>query len=449
MSISVHAQHTITGSFPPLAGQQVRLVGFEGLGTYVIDSTKVSEQGVFKLRYTGKDRGMGFLTASDSKACFVVLANENIVLKGELLSIPESVMCAEGDENKWFVQYAIEQPRRQQALSAWDFLQKKYTTDSLFLIHQEPVSAIGKEIHRIQDEDTRFLSALDKKSYISWFLPVRKLVGSVSQIAQYKTEHIPATLAAFRSMDYTDQRFWKSGLYRDALEGHYWLIENSGQPLDSVFKAMNVSTDYLIASLSKDEEKFNIVTNYLFGLLEKHSLFEAAEYLSVKVLTQNSCTLTDNLTRQLETYRAMKKGNIAPDIFFNGDHLTYSFASESLPKKLSDIKSKYIVVIFGASWCPKCTEELPEISGLYGKWKGKGIEVVFVSLDENKENHNNFVKDFPFITTCDFQKWNSKIVKDYYVFATPTMYLLDAKREIVLRPSSVKQLDTWVDWTFK
>ena len=45
------AQHTITGSFPPLAGQQVRLVGFNGFSVYTIDSTKVSEQGVFNLNY--------------------------------------------------------------------------------------------------------------------------------------------------------------------------------------------------------------------------------------------------------------------------------------------------------------------------------------------------------------------------------------------------------------
>ena len=26
------------------------------------------------------------------------------------------------------------------------------------------------------------------------------------------------------------------------------------------------------------------------------------------------------------------------------------------------------------------------------------------------------------------------------------MYLLDNKREIILRPNSVKQMDEWVDW---
>ena len=32
------------------------------------------------------------------------------------------------------------------------------------------------------------------------------------------------------------------------------------------------------------------------------------------------------------------------------------------------------------------------------------------------------------------------LMEDYYVFGTPTMYLLNDKREILLRPSSVNQI---------
>ncbi len=52
LSLNIFGQHTITGNFPPIKGQQVSLVGFKGFKIYTIDSTKVSEQGVFKLNYT-------------------------------------------------------------------------------------------------------------------------------------------------------------------------------------------------------------------------------------------------------------------------------------------------------------------------------------------------------------------------------------------------------------
>jgi thiol-disulfide isomerase/thioredoxin len=151
------------------------------------------------------------------------------------------------------------------------------------------------------------------------------------------------------------------------------------------------------------------------------------------------------LANQLETYRAMKKGNTAADIYFKGDNFTPGYGPANFPRKLSDINSNYTLVVFGASWCPKCATELPEIAQHYSKWKEKGVEVVHVSLDEEKDAFRQFVKDFPFISTCDFRKWDSQIAKDYYVFGTPTMFLLDKKRTIVLRPISVKQMDSWVD----
>ena len=310
------------------------------------------------------------------------------------------------------------------------------------------MQAIQQEKQRIKQEDAAFLNSLPKDSYVYWFLPTRKLVSSVSVVAQYRTKEIPATIAAFREMDYTDARLYKSGLFKDAIESHFWLLENSGRSLDSVFIEMEVSIDAMMVNLVQDEQKLNEVTDHLFGFLERRSLFRASEYLALKVLNEVSCTIDSDLAKQLETYRIMKKGNIAPDIHFS-EELTAPGYAGKLPTKLSELKNKYTLVVFGASWCPKCPQELSEIAKFYPKWKAKGMEVIFVSLDEKKEIYQNFVKYFPFISTCDFQKWKGQTVQDYYVFGTPTMYLLDAKREILLRPISAKQMDTWVDYKIK
>jgi thiol-disulfide isomerase/thioredoxin len=374
------------------------------------------------------------------------LSGEDIVINGEALSNTETLQITKGQENQWFGQYAQAHPKREQALSAWMYLEKIYSSDTLFSLQQNPKQAIEKEKQRIKDEDTAFLVNLPADSYVHWFLPARKLVSSVSVVAQYRPEDLPATIAAFREMDYTDPRLYKSGLFKDAIESHFWLLENSGRSLDSVFIEMQLSIDAMMKNLAKDERKLNEVTDYLFDLLERHSLFNASEYLALKVLNEVSCTIDNDLAKQLETYRAMKKGNTAPDIFFKGDSFAPGYMANNFPQKLSDIRSPYTVVVFGASWCPKCTEEIPAIANLYTKWNQHGVEVVFVSLDENKEAYKNFIQKFPFISTCDYKKWEGAIVKDYYVFGTPTMYLLDSKREILLRPNSANQMDAWVDW---
>lgn len=439
------AQQSISGHFPALAGQKVRLVGFQGFETYGIDSAIVAASGDFQLNYKKTDIGMAFLSAADDKPYFVVLANQNTQIQGDLLSVAESVKVIKGEENQVFTTYVREHTKREQALSAWVYLQKSYQSDSLFSIQKTPSKAIDSEIKRIKKEDKDYLKNIDQKSYISYFLPLRKLVSSVSTIAQYRTEEIPETLEAFRKIDYTDPRLYKSGLFKEVIDNHFWLLENMGQSTDSSFKQMNISIDYLVANLSKDEKKFNEITKHIFNLLEKHSLYQASEYLAIKVLNQNSCTINDNLANQLESYRAMKKGNIAPDIVFNGTTLQKGVNVENL-NKLFDIKAEFKVVIFGASWCPACSQELGQLLSVYDKWKSKGVEVVFVSLDTDKEQFKNFASILPCISSCDFKKWESKAAIDYHVFATPTFYLLDKEQKIILRPNSIYQVDSWVDF---
>ena len=435
---------SIMGNCKSMANQEITLQGFNGLQNYAIATTKIDEKGNFKLNFTPSDYGMGYLVSSDKKIFLLVLSGENSELVGETISDPKSITITKGHENQWFEQYANEHIKREQALSAWEYLEKIYTQDAMFIGQKTPNKAIQQEQKRINNEDAAFLNSLPKDSYCRWFLPVRKLVSSVSVVAQHRTQEIPTTIAAFRALDYTDNRFYKSGLYKDAIESHFWLLENSGKPLDSVFVEMQKSIDAMMISLVNDEKKLNEVSDYLFNLLEKHSLFNASEYLAIKLLSEKSCTINSDLAKQLETYRSMKKGNTAPNIVFPKATL-YPAASNQVTQ-LKEIKSKYTLVVFGASWCPKCKEEIPEIAKHYSTWKNNDVEVLFVSLDENDMDFINFASSFPFISMCDYQKWNSPIAQNYYVFGTPTMYLLNKEQKIILRPNSVKQMEAWVDW---
>ena len=437
---------TITGRLSLLANGKVKLMGFEGWNHYGIDSSTVAADGTFRLNYLQADYGMGYLMAEDNKPFFVILSGEGIELRGESIASAETIKIQKGKENQLFEQYALEHPRREQTLSAWIYLRRIYEADPLFDSQGNPKQAIETEIQRIRQEDQDFLGSLPPESFVSWYLPIRKLISSVSVVAQYRSEEIPETIAAFRALDYTDERLFKSGLLSDAIESHFWLIENSGRGLDSVYVEMKISIDHLMENLLLDEIKFNLITDYLFNLLERRSLFEASEYLALKVLNETRCTIDNNLASQMESYRAMKTGTIAPDFAFQEDCLAPGYAPNAAPQKLSDLKSKFTVVVFGANWCPACPDELFQIARLYDKWKTHGVEVIFVSLDEDKQVFRNFARVFPFISICDYQKWESPIVKAWHVIATPTMYLLNEKREILLRPNSVSHLDSWVDW---
>lgn len=49
------------------------------------------------------------------------------------------------------------------------------------------------------------------------------------------------------------------------------------------------------------------------------------------------------------------------------------------------------------------------------------------------------------ITTCDLKGWEGQSARDYCVFATPTIYLLDADNKILVKPLSPGQTKAWLD----
>lgn len=446
ININAGAQIRVSGSFSSLSGQRVKLVGFKDFGIYTIDSTQVSSNGKFNLKFGQNNSGMAYLAGADNKAYFVVLDREDIDLKGDDFGRAESVIVLSGKENQRFAQYATENVKRERALAAWDYLTKIYKQDSLFSDQKLMMETIEKEKQRIKNEDRLFMERIEEDKYLNWYLPVRKLISSTSTIAQHRYEEIPSVIKAFRTIDYSDERIYKSGLLRESLENHFWLLENTTPSLDAAFLEMKTSIDVILATLQNNPKKCTKITEFLFDLFQNHSLYKAAEYLALQVLNDSSFKINEKVASKLESYRAVKIGNIAPDFKFKGDVISPAYSSGRVPKKLSDINAKHTVLIFGSSGCSACSDELLQISGLYSKWKEQGVEVIFVSLDTDAEVFKNFVDRFPFISVSDYKKWESPAVKNYHIFETPTIFLLDKNRKIILRPNDAKQLDSWIDF---
>ena len=436
---------TLSGTFAGHANQTITLEGAKGLATYSIGSAKADEKGQFTLTYAPADFGVAFLSGEDKKPFVVILEKEGVKLEGQILSEASSIRILQGQENRWFEQYTQEQGKREQALSAWGYLQNLYQNDPLFATQQVPNQAIQTELLRIQKEDEVFIASLPADSFVRWFLPIRKLVSSVGAVAQYRTAELPQTVTAFRTLDYSDLRLAKSGLFSDVLESQFWLLENSGGTLDENYKKMEVSLNAILKSLEKDGLRYNEVVGYLLELLERRSLTQAAEYLAITVLEQDKVAIQTRLARQLEGYRAMKVGNKVPEIQFTGDVLLQG-KPNPYPTRLSEVSAPYRLVIFGASWCPACSEAMGELIPLYEKWSKLGVEAIFVSLDTDPKAFQAYSEGMPFIAFSDYKKWDTQAVQDYFVASSPSFYLIDQQGTLLLRPQSVKQLDAWVDW---
>jgi peroxiredoxin len=257
-------------------------------------------------------------------------------------------------------------------------------------------------------------------------------------------KEIQSSKNPFLNINYSNSQIYSSGLIYDIIEKKFWAIQKSGLDEATRYKEMVASVDIILDSVKKNEKVYNDLTKYLFQYFEKYSLFNASEYIALKALSQKEVILNTTLAFKLESYRKMKVGNRAPNFELVGDVFKNGSAVKSAIH-LSDIKTKYKLVIFGGSWCTQCRAEMIQLLPRYNNWKAKGVEVIFVSLDTDKNEFEKFIALFPFYSACDYKKWDTQAAKDYYVSSSPTIFLLDSDNKIILRPPTVASLDSWLE----
>ncbi|MCR9010656.1 TlpA disulfide reductase family protein [Gabonibacter chumensis] len=102
---------------------------------------------------------------------------------------------------------------------------------------------------------------------------------------------------------------------------------------------------------------------------------------------------------------------------------------------LYDIKGKVKLIDFWASWCGPCRQENPHVVALYKEFHPKGLEIIGVSLDNDKANWEKAIQDdgLTWYQGSDLKGWQSAVAQLYGVRAIPHTVLLDANNKIVAK----------------
>ena len=279
---------------------------------------------------------------------------------------------------------------------------------------------------------------------ISLFSLVVVKTTAQNLIVNTSPKETQSSINIFKNINFSDPQLYSSGLIFSIIERQFWSIQKSGLAEAARYKEMAASVDIILDSVKKNEKLYNDLTKYLFQYFEKYSLFIASEYIALKALNQKEVNLNSALVNKLESYRKMRVGNMAPNFELVGDVFKNGVVVKNTVR-LADINAKYKLVIFGGSWCSQCRAEMIQLLPRYNNWKSKGLEVVFISLDTDKKEFENFTAPFPFYSACDYKKWDTQAAKDYYVSSSPTIFLLDSNNKVILRPPTVASLDSWLD----
>ena len=114
-------------------------------------------------------------------------------------------------------------------------------------------------------------------------------------------------------------------------------------------------------------------------------------------------------------------------------------------KQLSKIvkANKLVLVDFWASWCGPCRKEFPALKKVYAKYKGKGFEIVTISIDQNQDDWRSASEDerIGWVDTWDIG-FNDTTAKEIYsIYTIPSNFLYAADLKLIGSQMHGEELD--------
>lgn len=109
-------------------------------------------------------------------------------------------------------------------------------------------------------------------------------------------------------------------------------------------------------------------------------------------------------------------------------HKLRSFYGEDIA--LKDLKGKFVIVKFWASWCAPCLGDLEHLSRFYKNNPDLPIEIVAVSIDSDSAVAKSALKEnpVPFVTLFDSDK---RLANALQVDSLANTYILNRKGNLI------------------
>ncbi len=153
-----------------------------------------------------------------------------------------------------------------------------------------------------------------------------------------------------------------------------------------------------------------------------------SEFADVKLLPTDPAddrTIRPIAETWLAAHRELAVGKIAPEIA--------GIDMDGKPLKLSDYRGHVVVLVFWASWCGPCVEQLPHEVALAERMAGKPFTILGINMDRTVAAAQAAIEKerIKWPNVCDMiANKPGPIMTRYHIQAIPAIYVLDGKGTI-------------------
>lgn len=163
-------------------------------------------------------------------------------------------------------------------------------------------------------------------------------------------------------------------------------------------------------------------------------------------ITYSAHKLERSLEGEGEPQQAALVGQAAPD--FTLPRLAASPADPGEPPPaeitIAEHRGKVVILSFWASWCRPCDYELPVLNQFYLAHRNRGVEVIAISTDSDREAALRYARSRSFALPMAWDQ-RGRIADRYKVDALPTLVVIGPDGRIRQYERGLRyDLDSWL-----
>jgi peroxiredoxin len=201
---------------------------------------------------------------------------------------------------------------------------------------------------------------------------------------------------------------------------------------DSAREALFPQLAAIRQSMTEVETRF--IQSHPASYVALNMLMDRAVVIRLATFEPLFNNLTEELKQSADGRKMAKKLAIAKRLQPGQPFINFTLNDTGgKPVNFENLKGKYILLDFWASWCGPCRAENPNVLKAYQQFKDRNFDVVAVSLDTKKDAWMKAIKEdgMPWTQLSDLMGWKSPVAMEYGIEAIPQNFLLDPQGRIV------------------
>lgn len=434
LNLNVAFSQQVTVTVHNLIEKAAVLSFLSGENISFIDSLDAFDNGEFKFHLENKHSGIYRLKLNNKGWLDFIYDNEVVELETDANNIIDNLNVIKSKSNKIYYEFVK--------------LNKDYKskTELLSLIiarypgKDDYFNSTKEKLIQIQEEYLYFVNVTAQEnpnSFIARYvrsaqLPVIDIEIPLEEQLNYLKTH------ALDNVNFYDNGLIYSDAFTNKTIEYLTYYRNPQLPLGLLEQEFMKAIDSILIKGNVNEIVYKHIVEYLLDGFRKFGFDNVINYIVENYVIKDDICLDESLStaleRRIQQVRNFKTGNTVPDIVMQNE--------TGKEIKLSSLSSYKILLVFYSTDCPHCTELLPELYKIYTEQKSKKFEVLAISLDENKNIWQEYIKTngYNWINVNDTSGWSSKAANDYYIYATPTMFLVDKARRLITMPGNVTEI---------